>query len=59
MIVAGDHANNDLAGVDDDESWLNLLKKAGYRNIEPYLVGLGEDPQMAKVFVDRIREMMR
>ena len=59
MIVAGDHANNDLAGADDDESWLNLLKKAGYRNIEPYLVGLGEDPQMAKVFVDRIREMMR
>ena len=59
MIVAGDHANNDLAGADDDESWLNLLKKAGYRDIEPYLVGLGEDPQMAKVFVDRIREMMR
>ena len=59
MIVAGDHANNDLAGADDDESWLNLLKKAGYRNIEPYLVGLGEDPQMAKVFVDRIREIMR
>ncbi|WP_299075708.1 sirohydrochlorin cobaltochelatase [uncultured Fretibacterium sp.] len=59
MIVAGDHANNDLAGADDDESWLNLLKKAGYKNIETYLVGLGEDPQMANVFVDRIREMMR
>ena len=36
-----------------------MMKKAGYRNIEPYLVGLGEDPQMAKVFVDRICEMMR
>ena len=59
MIVAGDHANNDLAGADDDESWLNLLKKAGYRNIDTHLVGLGEDPQMAKVFVERIREMMR
>ena len=59
MIVAGDHANNDLAGADDDESWLNLLKKAGYKNITPYLVGLGEDPQMAKVFVEHIREMMR
>lgn len=59
MIVAGDHANNDLAGVDDDESWLNILKRAGYRNVTPHLVGLGEDPQMAKVFVDRIRTMMR
>ncbi|MBQ9564156.1 MAG: sirohydrochlorin cobaltochelatase [Synergistaceae bacterium] len=58
MIVAGDHANNDLAGADDDESWLNLLKKAGYRNITPWLVGLGEDPNMARGFVERIREMM-
>lgn len=59
MIVAGDHANNDLAGADDDESWLNLLKKAGYKNITPYLVGLGEDPNIARGFVDRIREMMK
>ena len=59
MIVAGDHANNDLAGADDGESWLNLLKKAGYKNITPYLVGLGEDPNIAKGFVERIREMMK
>ena len=58
MIVAGDHANNDLAGADDGESWLNLLKKAGYKNITPYLVGLGEDPNIAGGFVGRIREMM-
>ena len=59
MIVAGDHANNDLAGADDDESWLNLLKKAGYKKITPYLVGLGEDPNIARGFVERIREMMK
>lgn len=59
MIVAGDHANNDLAGADDEESWLNLLKKAGYKNITPYLVGMGEDANMAKGFVERIRDMMK
>ena len=59
MIVAGDHANNDLAGADDDESWLNLLKKAGYKNISTHLVGLGQDPGIARIFVDHIREMMR
>ena len=58
MIVAGDHANNDLAGADDDESWLNQLKKAGYKNISTHLVGLGQDPNIARIFVDRIREMM-
>lgn len=59
MIVAGDHANNDLAGADDDESWLNLLKKAGYKDTTPYLVGMGEDSAIAKGFVERIREMMK
>ena len=58
MIVAGDHANNDLAGADDEESWLNVLKKAGYKDITPYLVGLGQDENIAKSFVERIREMM-
>lgn len=58
MIVAGDHANNDLAGEDDDESWLNMLKKAGFKNITPYLVGLGEDRGIADIFVSRISDMM-
>ncbi|MDR1978273.1 MAG: sirohydrochlorin cobaltochelatase [Synergistaceae bacterium] len=57
MIVAGDHANNDLAGADDPESWLSLFKKEGYR-VEPYLVGLGQYPEIAKLFVKRIGEMM-
>ena len=47
MIVAGDHANNDLAGRDDPESWYNQLKGAGYNDIKAYLVGLGEDEEIA------------
>ena len=59
MIVAGDHANNDLAGADDDESWINVLKAAGFNNISTKLVGLGEDPNMAELFVAKIKDMMK
>ena len=58
MIVAGDHANNDLAGADDEESWLNILKSKGYENISTYLVGLGEDENIAKDFVKKIHKLV-
>ena len=58
MIVAGDHAHNDLAGEDEDESWLNVLKSAGYTDITTYLVGLGEDENIARKFESKIRELM-
>ena len=54
MIVAGDHANNDLAGEDDDESWINILRKNGYKDITKYLVGLGEDNNVARELVRKI-----
>ncbi|MBQ6774741.1 MAG: sirohydrochlorin cobaltochelatase [Synergistaceae bacterium] len=56
MIVAGDHANNDLAGEDDSDSWLNVLQQNGYEreNISTYLVGLGEDKNIASDFVNKI-----
>ena len=41
MLVAGDHARNDMAGEDDD-SWKNKLEKEGYK-ISLYLKGLGEN----------------
>ena len=62
MIVAGDHARNDLAGEDEDESWLNLLRAGddnnSYDDITTYLVGLGEDENIAKKFESKIRELM-
>ena len=54
MIVAGDHAQNDLAGKDDPDSWLNILRKNGYNDIDTYLVGLGEDNNMARELVRKI-----
>ena len=58
MIVAGDHANNDLAGADDDESWLNILKSNGYENITPYLSGLGEDENITANFIKRLKAIV-
>lgn len=50
MIVAGDHANNDLAG-DEPDSWKNVLEAAGYP-CTPVLRGLGEYPQVQALFVE-------
>ncbi len=59
MIVAGDHANNDLADKEDPESWYSVLKAAGYKDIKTFLVGLGEDETMARIYVSKIKEMMK
>ena len=59
MIVAGDHANNALADKDDPESWYSQLKAAGYKDIKTFLVGLGEDADMARVYVSKIKDMMK
>ena len=58
MIVAGDHAHNDLAGEDDPESWINILRANGYKDISTYLVGLGQDGNIAREFVRRLLELM-
>jgi sirohydrochlorin cobaltochelatase len=49
MIVAGDHANNDMAG-DEPDSWKTILEAQGYEVI-PVLKGLGEYPGIQKIFV--------
>ena len=59
MVVAGDHANNDMADPEDPESWLSLLKKAGFKNVAAHLKGLGENPEFVALFVDNLREMMQ
>jgi cobalamin biosynthesis Co2+ chelatase CbiK len=41
MVVAGDHANNDMAGEDDD-SWISMFEASGYfDNIYAQISGLG------------------
>lgn len=54
MIVAGDHAVNDMAGPEDD-SWKTILTKEGYQ-AEAVLEGLGSNDQFAQLFVDHIKD---
>lgn len=49
MIVAGDHANNDLAGSEED-SWASQIKDAGMTTL-PRLKGLGEIEGVRAVFL--------
>ena len=54
MIVAGDHAVNDMAGPEED-SWKSVLVEDGYE-VDAVLVGLGSNDKFAQLFVDRIAD---
>ncbi len=54
MMVAGDHANNDMAG-DEEDSHKSILQKEGFK-VTPYIHGLGENQQIRQLFVDRANE---
>lgn len=49
MLVAGDHALNDLVGEKED-SWQSLVRRAGFET-ESILKGLGEYPQIRALYV--------
>lgn len=53
MIVAGDHATNDLYG-DEDDSWKVMLEGEGF-DTEPYLKGMGENDEIVKIFVEHTK----
>ena len=54
MIVAGDHANNDMAS-EDPESWRSRFEAAGYQ-VTCVLKGLGEYKQIQQHFVDHVKD---
>ena len=53
MVVAGDHANNDMAG-DEDGSWKKTFEDAGYE-VECLLRGLGENEDIRAIYVDHAK----
>ena len=56
MIVAGDHANNDMAGAEED-SWKSVFEAAGYE-VECVLQGLGQSSVVQQMFVRHTAEAM-
>ncbi len=54
MVVAGDHARNDMAGKED--SYVTKLKGAGYQ-VEAVVKGLGEYAAFRRIYVDKLRKL--
>ena len=54
MMVAGDHANNDMAG-DEPDSHKSILMKEGF-TVDTYIHGAGENQQIRDIFAERASE---
>ena len=54
MLVAGDHALNDLAG-DEPESWKSMLEEEGFE-IDSNLLGMGENDGIVQILIQHTRE---
>ena len=58
MVVAGDHANNDMAGEDED-SWLSMFNASGsFDSVEVQVIGLGSIEDIQKLYVEHTAKVM-
>lgn len=56
MLVAGDHAKNDMAGEDED-SWKSILEAEGFK-VKIYLHGLGENSDIQDIYIQHIKDVI-
>lgn len=54
MLVAGDHATNDMAS-DEKDSWKSILEKEGYK-VNIYLHGIGENKGIQDIFIQHVQD---
>ena len=55
MVVAGDHANNDMAGEDDD-SWVSMFKASGnFESVDTQIHGLGSVDAIEQIYVQHTK----
>ncbi|MCR4722254.1 MAG: sirohydrochlorin cobaltochelatase, partial [Eubacteriales bacterium] len=57
MVVAGDHANNDMAG-DDEDSWKSMFTAAGLE-VTCQIAGLGGVPEIQQMYVSHTGEVIK
>lgn len=57
MVVAGDHASNDMAG-DEEDSWKVIFKSAGYE-VDAVLKGMGEIPAIRALYVEHAQTALQ
>lgn len=56
MVVAGDHANNDMAG-DEEDSWKSTFEASGYfEKIDCQIEGLGRIPEVEDLYVQHTQD---
>jgi sirohydrochlorin cobaltochelatase len=53
MLVAGDHAVNDMSG-DDEDSWKSIFEKAGY-HVTCHIKGLGEYKRIRDIYLNHLK----
>ena len=59
MVVAGDHANNDMAGEDED-SWLSMFNASGnFDKVDTQISGMGRIEAIQKIYVDHTAEVLK
>ena len=59
MVVAGDHANNDMAGEEED-SWLSMFTADGsFEKIDTQIAGLGSIPAVQQIYVEHAAEFVK
>ena len=59
MVVAGDHANNDMAGEDED-SWLSQFNASGsFESVDTQIAGLGEIKAIQDLYVAHTAAAMK
>ena len=56
MVVAGDHARNDMAS-DEEESLKSMLEAEGIK-VNVYMKGLGENEKFNKLYINRIDDLI-
>ena len=56
MLVAGDHAVNDMAGADDDSAKSCLLR-SGFK-VETFIHGLGENTAIQNIYVQHVKDAL-
>ena len=59
MVVAGDHANNDMADPEDPESWFSQFTAAGaFDKVDCQINGLGEIPAVQAIYVAHVKAVV-
>ena len=58
MVVAGDHANNDMAG-DDEDSWKSMFTASGkFDSVDTQITGLGSIDAIQQLYVAHTKDVM-